>query len=57
MNGPYDAVMLLVTHSDYFNGYPQNLLGSLKEGGIFFDLKSLMDRKAVEREGYRYLAL
>ena len=57
MNGPYDAVMLLVTHSDYFNGYPQNLLGSLKEGGIFFDLKSIMDKKAVEGEGYRYLAL
>ncbi len=57
MNGPYDAIMLLVTHSDYFNGYPQNLLGSLKEGGIFFDLKSIMDKKAVENEGYRYLAL
>lgn len=57
MNGPYDAVMLLVTHSEYFNGYPHNLLGSLKPGGIFFDLKSIVDKRAVEGEGFRYLAL
>jgi len=55
--GPYDAVILLVTHLYYFNNYPNNLLGSLKEGGIFYDLKSVVDKKAIEGAGIKYLAL
>jgi UDP-N-acetyl-D-glucosamine/UDP-N-acetyl-D-galactosamine dehydrogenase len=53
--GPYDALALLVTHKEYFNGYPNNLLSSLKEGGVFYDLKSLVDKKAVEDAKLKYV--
>jgi len=56
-NGPYDAILLLVPHNTYFNNFPQQLLDSLSEGGLIYDLKSLLDKKHIEELGYQYLAL
>ncbi|MBU2213132.1 nucleotide sugar dehydrogenase [Patescibacteria group bacterium] len=56
-NGQYDAILLLVPHSAYFNGFPQKLLSNLKEEGLFYDLKSAARKDDVEKAGYRYLAL
>jgi len=56
-DGPYDAVVLLVTHEQYLNGETEALLGATKEGGLIYDLKSKLDRKAVEAGRRMYLAL
>ncbi|MCF7844859.1 MAG: nucleotide sugar dehydrogenase [Kiritimatiellales bacterium] len=56
-NGPYDAVLLLVPHSVYFENFPQKILSSLKEGGLLYDLKSIAHKEDIEKEGYKYMAL
>lgn len=56
-DGPYDAVLLLVPHREYLARAPEEFCAALKTGGVFFDLKGLMDRRAFESAGSTYLSL
>jgi UDP-N-acetyl-D-glucosamine/UDP-N-acetyl-D-galactosamine dehydrogenase len=56
-DGPYHAVLLLVPHKEYMDWSPNTLAGSLADGGVFFDLKSLLGPAAFEDAGKKYLAL
>ncbi|MBU0458291.1 nucleotide sugar dehydrogenase [Patescibacteria group bacterium] len=53
----YDAIALLVPHREYLDMSLDELLKPLKEGGVFYDLKSVLDKKEIEEGGYRYLGL
>ncbi len=55
--GPYDAVALLVPHKAYIDLSVQAIIDAVKEGGVVYDLKSLLPRKAVEQSGRKYCAL
>lgn len=55
--GPYDAVLLLVPHREYIDVPVTELVTSIKEGGVLFDLKSLLDPAAVTKTGRTYLSL
>jgi UDP-N-acetyl-D-glucosamine/UDP-N-acetyl-D-galactosamine dehydrogenase len=54
---PYDAVLLLVPHKEYRELPLQTLLKSVKEGGLIYDLKSLLSGYEVEKSGRKYLCL
>lgn len=47
-----DAVVLAVGHSAYLTKSVDELLHSLKPGGVVIDVKSVLDRKTVADEGY-----
>lgn len=53
-SGPYDAIVLLVPHREYMTA---DLTQALKEGGLVYDLKTLLPRKEIEKEGMNYMAL
>ncbi|TSC59574.1 MAG: UDP-N-acetyl-D-galactosamine dehydrogenase [Candidatus Peregrinibacteria bacterium Greene0416_62] len=55
--GPYDAIVLLVPHKEYLALGTEGLLGATKNGGLIFDLKSVLDGKAITKVGRKYLAL
>jgi len=48
-----DALVLAVGHDDYLNKSIEDLLVSLKPGGVVIDVKSALNRKAVINAGYR----
>ncbi len=56
-NGPFDAIVFLVPHKEYVDLGTEGLLKALKPDGIVYDLKSILDKKAIEGAGRRYLAL
>jgi len=56
-NSSYDAIVLLVPHREYTGMPLKDLLKPLKEGGVVYDLKSILDKEAIEQADYRYLAL
>ncbi|OGJ55135.1 hypothetical protein A3D11_03635 [Candidatus Peribacteria bacterium RIFCSPHIGHO2_02_FULL_49_16] len=53
----YDAVVLLVAHKEYVQNNGEFVLSATKEGGLVYDLKSVLDRENVEKQGKRYMAL
>ncbi len=55
--GPYDALLLLVPHKQYRTESPSAFTSALGEEGVFFDLKSIVDGKAIEQGGCTYLSL
>lgn len=55
--GPYDALVLLVPHHEYLSLSPTDLLKVVKEGGLVYDLKSLLDESAILAAGRKYLCL
>ncbi|OGJ62766.1 hypothetical protein A3C37_04580 [Candidatus Peribacteria bacterium RIFCSPHIGHO2_02_FULL_53_20] len=55
--GPYDAIVLLVPHKEYLALGTEGLLGATKNGGLIYDLKSVLDGKAIAKAGRKYLAL
>jgi len=57
LHAPYDAVVLLVMHSEYLQNDGEFVLSATKEEGLVYDLKSVLDRENVERQGKRYMAL
>lgn len=57
VDDPYDAVALLVPHQEYLSDIPRFLVNTTKNGGLVYDLKSILDRHTIERAGRRYLAL
>ena len=54
-SGTYDAVALLVPHTEYLN--EDILLSLTKENGLIYDLKSILDRGKIEAAGRTYAAL
>jgi hypothetical protein len=55
-SGPYDAVLLLVPHKEYLFDIGK-LIKSLKPGGVFYDLKSLLNEEEFSQKGFTYVAL
>ncbi|MBI4129198.1 nucleotide sugar dehydrogenase, partial [Candidatus Peregrinibacteria bacterium] len=55
-NDPYDAIVLLVPHREYLAD-PGSIIRATKDGGLIYDLKSVLDRKSIEKAGRTYLAL
>ncbi len=55
--GPYDAVLLLVSHAAYKTLPLQTIIDATKNGGIIYDLKSCLDVKAITDAGRLYLSL
>lgn len=45
-----DALILAVTHEDYLKLPRQQLLGSLRSGGVFIDVKSIFDPATIPPE-------
>lgn len=56
-NGPYDAVVLLVSHKEYLDGGEKALIEATGEGGVVYDLKSILNKETVKKAGRKYLAL
>lgn len=52
--GTYDAVVLLVPHTQYLEA---DLTKLVRKGGLVYDLKSVLDKAAIEPAGYKYIAL
>ena len=53
----YDAIILAVPHAFYRTIPPAAFVAALKKGGVFFDLKSLMDSEPFRTAGITYLSL
>jgi len=53
---PYDAVVLLVPHREYLEN-PQQLLKSVKPGGVFYDLKSVLPPDVLRGKNLTCLSL
>lgn len=56
-DGPFDVVMVAVTHKKYREMKEKDFIKALKEKGVFYDLKSLWDEAAFEESGHTYLSL
>lgn len=56
-DGPFDAVLLLVKHKEYIAMGTDPILNATKEGGVIYDVKSMLDRQKIEDSGRTYLAL
>ena len=48
-----DAIVAAVSHRDYLTMPLDKMLGKLKKGGVFVDVKSAYDRAAICSAGYR----
>ena len=55
--GPYDGILILVAHKEYVEIDTQTFIDATKEEGLIYDLKSVLDRGAIEDAGRKYLAL
>ncbi|TSC58900.1 MAG: UDP-N-acetyl-D-galactosamine dehydrogenase [Candidatus Peregrinibacteria bacterium Greene0416_19] len=55
--GPYDAVVLLVTHREYLTNDTDPLIRATKKGGLIYDLKSVLDAGKIIESGRKYAAL
>lgn len=55
--GPYDAIVYLVPHKEFRAMQPEAFIGALTDGGVFYDLKSLLDGDEFFKAGKTYLAL
>ncbi len=51
-----DALIFAVSHTKYLEMGPRSILASLKDGGVFVDVKSAFEATAMER-GIRYWSL
>ena len=56
-SGNYDAILLLVPHKQYLDLPEGTLVNALKEKGVFFDLKSIMDDAPFVKAGRTYKSL
>ncbi len=55
--GGYDAILLLVPHKLFFELPEGALINALKEKGVFYDLKSIMDDAPFVKAGRTYKSL
>lgn len=56
-NGPYDALLLLVPHRQYKDLPLTTLIDATKENGLLYDLKSILDERAITEAKRTYLSL
>lgn len=54
---PYDAVLLLVPHAVYKTLPADEITSALKEKGIVYDLKSVLNAEHITAKGHTYLSL
>ena len=57
MDEKYDVVALLVPHNVYLEDNAKKIIGYCKKDGLIYDLKSVLDKKAIEEIGLKYKAL
>lgn len=55
--GGYDAILLLVPHKQYLDLPEGTLVNALKDKGVFYDLKSIMDDAPFVKAGRTYKSL
>lgn len=55
--GPYDAVLLLVPHREYAELSAETFADAIADGGVFYDLKSIMPKQVIEQAGKTYRSL
>ena len=55
--GAYDAILLLVPHDEYCKMNAADFKKLAKTHCLFYDLKSVMKKEEIEKEGMTYLAL
>lgn len=56
-DGPYDAILLLVKHKE-FTAIPEiTYIAATKKGGVVYDLKSVLDGRAITASGRTYIEL
>lgn len=55
--GPYDAVLLLVPHAQYLELEASAFVNATKDGGVVYDLKSLLDAATIEAANRTYMSL
>jgi hypothetical protein len=53
----FDAIAYLVPHKEFAALSPKDFITALSKGGVFYDLKSLLDPQAFAAAGNTYLAL
>lgn len=56
-DGPFDAILLLVQHKEYKQLGTQPFIDALKEGGVIYDIKGILDKDTIEASGRTYLSL
>jgi UDP-N-acetyl-D-galactosamine dehydrogenase len=56
-DGPFDAVALLVPHHEYLASPVATLTSAVKDGGVLYDLKGVLDRQNIISAGKQYLSL
>jgi UDP-N-acetyl-D-galactosamine dehydrogenase len=56
-NGPYDAVLLLVAHEAYRSLPVTDLTKALKDKGVLYDLKGIVNAEQMEAARRTYLSL
>jgi UDP-N-acetyl-D-galactosamine dehydrogenase len=56
-DGPFDVVLLLVKHKEFLELGTEAIINSTKQGGVIYDLKSVLDEKAVTDSGRIYMSL
>lgn len=57
LRGPLDAVVLAVSHRFYLDLGTERLLGMVRDGGVFVDVKSALDPAAARGRAVRYWSL
>lgn len=55
--GPFDAIAVLVPHTEYVSMSPKHFSSSLKQNGLLYDLKSLWKEEDVRSAGLEYRSL
>ena len=55
--GPFDAILLLVPHREYLEMTPAEFKKLAKQSCLFYDLKSVFDRKEMKAIGFTYMSL
>ena len=56
-SAPYDAIVLLVPHKEYIEMGTQAFIDATVEGAVIYDVKSILDKDAIENSGRTYLCL
>jgi UDP-N-acetyl-D-galactosamine dehydrogenase len=54
---PYDAIVVLVAHRQTRATPTEQFIAATREGGLIYDLKSIMDAEKIRASGRTYLAL
>jgi UDP-N-acetyl-D-galactosamine dehydrogenase len=55
--GPYDAIVLLVPHREYLIDPAASFSQALREGGLIYDLKSILPKEKLTAQGFRVITL